>query len=152
MVLMVAGRDRSGDLGQDVEAEANALDNAGVRERILNESRILELRSAENEGDFVDRQLKIFGVRTQLDLGECGMPENSSVGVVGRIIGAVRVFVWRLLRFAFEWIIFHQNVINEQQAITLAHEVRLRKRENKELLKRIELLESRIKPTEEVSS
>ncbi len=152
MVLMVAGQDRSGDLGQDIGAEANALDNAGLRERISGESRILDLRSAENENEFVDSQLKIFGVRTQLDLGECELPEKSSAGVVGRIIGAVRGFVWRLLKFAFGWIVFHQNVINEQQAITLAHEVRLRKRENRELLERIELLESRIKPTEEVSS
>jgi len=142
MVLMVAGRDRSGDLRRDVCAEEMALVDPALRERMADGGRVLALRESVTENDFIDCQLEVLGVRTQLDLGECELPESSSV--VGRVVGAVRGFVWKLLRFAFEWMLFHQNVINEQQAITLAHEVRLRKRENEDLRKRLDALESKL--------
>ena len=150
MLLMVAGQDRVQDLGRSISAEAQAMDNSALRHQISMEAAVLGLGQVDNESDYLTHQLEAFGMRTQLDLNKCPLPENSSGGLFRRIVGAVRNFVWRLVRFAFEWTIFHQNVINEQQAITLAHEVRLRRRENDELRKRIELLESKLAITEEV--
>ncbi len=148
--LTVAGRDRSGDLGRDICAAAKALDDPGLQKSFDDGAVITALGSAENENDFIERHLEVFGQRTQLDFGKCRLPATS--GIAGRIIGVVRKFVWRLLRFAFEWMVFRQNVVNEQQAIALEHEVSLRKRENEELLKRVEYLESKIGLNEEVGS
>ncbi len=144
MVLTVAGKDRSDDLGRDINAAAKALNNPILQKSIDDGAAVLALGEADTEDDFIDDYLKVFGARTQVDLSRCSLPDGASSGVGGRVVGLVRKFVWRLLRFAFEWNVFHQNVVNEQQAIALAHEVRLRKRENDDLRKRIDELESNV--------
>jgi hypothetical protein len=148
LILTVAGLDRCGDLGRDICANAKALDDPILQKSIDDSDVVLELGKSANENIFMDSYLKCFVDRTQVDLSKCNLPNGAYSGVLGRAIGIVRNFVWRLLRFSFEWNVFHQNVVNEQQAIALAHEVRLRKRENDDLRKRINELESKSNPGE----
>jgi hypothetical protein len=149
MVLTVAGKNRSRDIGRDIAAEAAAFDNAEFRVKTADAAAILELGKVSSEEDYLTLQLEILGQRNQIDLNECTLPEGSNESLPKRIIGKLRGVLWRLIRFGFEWTLFHQNAITEQQAITLAHEVRLRRRENDELRKRISVLEQRLNGTQD---
>jgi hypothetical protein len=141
LFLTVAGLDCAASLGTEVETEAAGLSAPQLQERLNGELILTALADLNSEEAFLSHQLEYFGTRTQIDLNHCPMP-NSDGAFSQRMIGRMRGFAWRLLRFAFDWTAFHQNVINEQQMLTLSHEVRLRRRENAELLRRIKALEA----------
>jgi len=146
IVLLVAGEERSGGLGQSIRDEAARLGNPALSERLSGELLISELSEIANEEEYLTRQLELLGTRTQLDLNQCELPDSSSGGLPKKLIGKLRGFIWRLIRFAPEWMVYKQNTVNEQLAISMAHEVRLRRRENEELRRRIESLESATAP------
>lgn len=141
VVVTVAGKDRSAGLGRSIISEAESLDDPVLQKCLADSAVILELNREKQEDDFAKKYMEVFHPRTQLDLGKCKLPDSSNAGIAQRPIAAVRKIVWRLLRFVFEWVIFKQNVVNEQQVIALEHEIILRKRENEGLRKRIEKLE-----------
>jgi hypothetical protein len=143
ILLTVAGEDCSAELGQQIAAEAAAVDAHQLREHLAGELVLTTLAEEKSEEDFLTHQLELFGTRTQLDMNKCSLPDSSG-GIARRMLGKLRGLVWKLLRFAFDWITFHQNAVNEQQILTLSHEVRLRRRENAELRRRIEALEKKM--------
>ena len=142
MQLKIGGNERTNDLARQFAAEAAGLRLPGFERRLSDELSILDLKNAEDEAAFLDKLVEIYGERTQIDLAKCRLPSGSG-GAVSKLVGALRSFIWRLLKFAFGWLVFNQNVINEQQVVALAHEVRLRQKENADLRSRIEEIERR---------
>jgi len=140
--IMVAGRER-GDLPEQIEAAAAAMRNPQLEKMLIDEQPILAVRDAADEEAHLSRQLQIFGARSQTDIADIQLPQPAG-GAALRLINIPRAFVWRLLKFAFERFALKQNIINEQQIITLEKEVRLRRRESAELQRRIEVLEKRL--------
>jgi hypothetical protein len=142
MRLKIGGKERTDDLARRFAAEAAGMNLPGFERLLSDELSILDLRDAEDEAAFLDKLVEIYGERTQIDLEKCRLPSGSG-GAVSKLVGALRSFAWRLLKFAFGWLVFNPNVINDQQVTALAHEVRLRQKENAELRSRIEELERR---------
>ncbi len=146
--IKVAGKERSHDLGDEISVAAANLQNPDLEGLLADERPIRELLAISDEETFLTRYLEVSGARNQIDLNRCKLPSTSG-GITKRTLALVRQLVWRLNKFAFEWLLFHLNVINEQQSISLAHEVRLRRKENAELQARIEALEKRVLKKEE---
>ena len=146
MVLTVAGKDCTAGLGAEIASAARGIDHTWMRDRISGESEILDLGHLANESDFLDRHIALFGHRTQVTFTNFKQPAAGNG--LGRIAGAIRNVLWRLMLHPHDWTVFHQNAINLQAVRALELEVRLRRREAEQLRERLSALESRCKELE----
>ncbi len=140
MLLSVAGRDRTADLGAELTAAAARIGDPKLAGLLVGEAEILKLGDAANEADFLSRQLAVLGFRTQVDPGLCKPPP--SPGWTGRLITLARRVLWRLMRYPHDFITGHQNAVNGQLMRALELETRLRRRETAALRERIAALEA----------
>ncbi len=127
-----------------LQADAAAIDDFDLAERIAGESAILDLCGAGDEAAYQDRLLTIFGNRTQIGFERMRRPPAR--GVRGRLLAAVRRLLWSLMRGPHDWVAFQQNAVNEQAIKALALEVRLRRREGEVLRTRLDALERTVLP------
>jgi hypothetical protein len=140
MVLTVAGRDRSGDLGLELKAAAVRLDNSELAGLLAGEAEILKLGEAADESAFLTQQLKLLGFRTEVDPGTCAPPRTT--GWTGWFITLARRLLWRLMRYPHDFMAGHQNAVNAHLLRALELETRLRRRETAALRERIAALEA----------
>ena len=147
-LLQVAGKDCSGGWGAEIRAAAVSLRNPALEKMLSDATSLLSLREAGSEEDLLSTQLQVCGARSQVDVADCRLPQTEGRGAAARLLRLPRAFVWRLLKFAFGWLAFKQNAVNEQLVAMLAEEVRLRRRENAELRRRIDELEERMRRSE----
>ncbi len=137
--VLAGGQAFSADQLRALQADAAALHDPDLAERIAGESAILDLCGARDEVAYQDRLLQIFGNRTQIGFERMRRPPAR--GLKGRLLEAVRHVLWSLMRGPHDWAAFQQNAVNEQAVKALALEVRLRRRESEVLRARIEALE-----------
>lgn len=142
--VLAGGQAFSEEQLRALQADAAAIRDADLAERIAGESAILGLCGAGDEAAYQDRLLDIFGNRTQIGFERMRRPPAR--GLKGRVLEAVRRVLWSLMRGPHDWAAFQQNAVNEQATKALALEVRLRRRENEALRTRLEELERAVAP------
>lgn len=142
MNIIVAGQDRSRELGQDLRREAEALARADTSRRpaeIPPGIAALNLRNAKSESAYLDELMRLLRYRD----GVSPLPYRIPVapGLRGRLLGRVKEFFWKLLRYQHARMAFRQNLINTQLTSALEFELTARQKEVADLQKRVAALE-----------
>ena len=143
MKLIVAGKDRSHDIAPEIAQAALAtsrLDEPPVFPS--DDYSVLSLRAAQTDGEFLDAMIKAMWNRTGISTLDFHVPGRTSVK--GRIMTAVRRFLWKLLRYQHDRIAFQQNTINAQMTAAIEFLRTEQKREILELRQEIRRMTAQV--------
>ena len=111
MNLSVAGKDRSGDLGRAVAADAARLQAAGDVGALSPEHSALVLKTATDRADYLRRYLGLLRLRHGVRTADYYIPRGP--GWRGRLAVALKTVLWKLFRYQHDRIAFQQNAVNE---------------------------------------
>ena len=111
MNLSVAGQDRGGDLGREIAAAAERLQASGAVGALAPEHSALVLKAATDRADYLRRYLELLRLRHGVRTADYDVPRRP--GWAGRVAGAVKTVLWKLLRYQHDRIAFQQNAVNE---------------------------------------
>jgi len=144
MKLTVAGKDRSGDLGKELEQAMATRPDPGLSSLLSGEASILALKDASDETEYLTQHLNLIQSRHSVDPSTLSIPHNR--GITGRCLYWIRRVLWKLL-FPFQnQITFCQNTVNQllTNQIRIEHQAHMKK--FRELEQRVQELEKQIKP------
>lgn len=138
--VVVAGRDRSADLGAELMAAAARRPDRGLSRCIADEAPVLALKTAVNEAEFLSRYLALVQSRNRIDTQRFETPAGA--GALGRLATWFRLLRWRLFRYQHDWMAFRQNAINVSVAYQLEFERLAREKQIAELDERLRRIEA----------
>ncbi|MBI3986157.1 MAG: hypothetical protein HY343_04520 [Lentisphaerae bacterium] len=115
MRLWIAGQERSADLGPGIVREARALD-AAHRSQVMPsfgpDYRAEYLKESRSESDYEKRLFTL--IRNRYGIASVSFAIPRKPGFVWALMGVVRRFLWKLLRYQHDRMAFQQNLINLQ--------------------------------------
>jgi len=138
MKIFISGKDRTADVGMSIAAEATQRMKDPRCAFLGWPINALSLGDVNNEGSFSDRYLQLLRAKSHVNTLDFDIPRRP--GLVGSVQGAIRKFLWKLLRYQHDRITFRQNLINSQLASALEFE----REEKKKLAGRVAELEKRL--------
>ena len=142
MRLVVANNDVTSSLGADIaDAAQERAKHASPRFHVPEVSALL-LRNCKNEGEYFATFVKLLRMRHGASTDDFEI--QRAPGFIGGMMKAIRGFLWKLLRYQHDRMIFQQNLINEMLIHAVEFEVAQRNREISKL--RAELAELRQNP------
>ncbi|MBN1674714.1 MAG: hypothetical protein JXR37_26960 [Kiritimatiellae bacterium] len=146
MKLVIAGKDRSADLGPELAAAAAQRAAPELADRLRRHEAVLGLRSAPSQAAYLETLIDLLRVRHHADTGPFAIPTRP--GLAGRVQASVKRFLWKLLRYQHDRMVFQQNAVNTglTYALELQHE--LHQRELAALTQRVEEVEGRLRELE----
>jgi hypothetical protein len=112
MRILVGGKDRTADLGAELEAAARRRRDLGLVSLLEQEKAILSLKSRGNSGEYLDRHIELLRSRHGVDAGRWRPAGGRGAG--GRLLAAVRSMLWKVMRPSVDWLTFRQNAVNAQ--------------------------------------
>jgi len=137
MKLIVAGQDRTAELGAALRAVAVARP-AGLKPAVLPESiSALRLRDAANEAEYLDELVRLLRYRDNVDTLPFDIPR--SPGPLGAVLVRCKAALWNLLRYQHDRITFRQNLVSHLHSSALEFQ----QREIQELRRRLAALKSK---------
>ncbi len=140
MKVVVAGKDRTQDLGREITAAANPLSQKGVVPFLSPHHSALSLKSARNEREFLDTFTNLTRMRHGVRTGDFYIAAQP--GWKGRVMAWLKAALWRRLRYQHDRIAFQQNLINELNTQALERQNAVLTEEIGQLRRRIEQLEN----------
>ena len=139
MKLTVAGRDRSGDLGAAIAEEAGRLKASVAVGTLSPEHSALRLKQAANLEEYITSYMELLRIRHGVQTTDYYIPRRA--GIRGKVSSTVKKYLWKLLRYQYERIMFQQNLINELEINSAEFQRDRIKEELAELRHRIASLE-----------
>ena len=139
MKLVIAGKDRTDDLGRQLAETAQRRTQAILEESLRKESDVLALRESDSQEEYLRRHVTLLRARNCVDPARFETPCRP--GVFGRCLHGIRMFLWKVFRYQHEWTAARQNTINVQLAYELECERELRERQVRRLEDRVRRLE-----------
>ena len=139
MNLTIAGKDRSGDLGRDVAAEAWRLQASGTIGALSPEHSALVLKASADRANYLCRYVDLLRLRHGIRTVDYYIPRAS--GLRGRASAAVKAVLWKLLRYQHDRMAFQQNAVNELAIDALEFQRDETERELTDLKRRVAALE-----------
>ncbi len=139
MKLTVAGKDRSGDLGRDMAADAARLQAAGSVGALAPEHSALALKAATDRADFLRRYVALLRLRHGVRTADYYIPRGP--GWRGRIAVALKTVLWKLLRYQHDRMACQQNAVNELAIAALEFQRDETERDLADLKRRVVALE-----------
>lgn len=139
MNITVAGKDRTGDLGVAVAAEAARLKSAGAIGALSPQHSALVLKASLDREDYQRRFIGLLQLRHGLRTTDYFIPRGP--GLRGKTAVALRSLLWKLLRYQHDRMSFQQNMLNELTFDALEFQQGQMKSELAHLKKRLEDLE-----------
>lgn len=142
MKIIVAGQDRTQELGQALRQQVEGMRRGDIRRQPAQVSTAisaLSLRQAASESDYLDELVRLMRYREGVDTLDFYIPVRPGLG--GRLLGRVKQALWKLLRYQHDRITYRQNLINSLLAGALEFESAARRKNEAELNKRIAELE-----------
>ncbi len=130
------------DLSEKLSAQALTMQDTDYSSLLDGERAILCLPEAMSEEDYLTRFVEIM--RRRHDVNPALYSQPRTPGLRGQFSYAIRIFLWRIMRYQHFWLTFHQNGINAMQAEAIDFENRERKRQIIELEKRVKDLEEEL--------
>lgn len=116
MRLIVADRDRTSDLGQEIAGAARAMVAGKAKDDLpiflAPGDSVLSLRKAKNEAAYLDSLTTLMLSRAGTGTFDFYIPRKP--GLLGGIGASVKRFLWKLLRYQHDRVAFQQNSINIQ--------------------------------------
>ena len=146
MKVVVAGKDRTAELGPALSAGAQAMVGRDHAPKMLEEVYTsLSLRDAGNDAEFLDRLVLLLWHKTGVATVGFYMPRKP--GPLGWIGAQLRRALWKVLRYQHDRIAYQQNMINTQLTVALEFMHEQYKGHIAELRTRVEELERAAKKT-----
>lgn len=145
MKLSIAGHDRTPDLGSALRRQAEIMARGDDRHqpaRIAANISALALAQAQSDADYLDHFIRLIRYRDAVDTLNFDIPRKP--GVVGRCLARFKAFLWKLLRYQHDRIVFRQNLINTQLTSALEFEFTQRQKEAADLTRRVAELEKHV--------
>jgi len=142
MKISIAGQDRTQDLGQTLRQQAEIMARGDDRHqpaRITADISALALARAKSDAEYLDHLIRLIHYREAVDTLDFDIPRKP--GVAGLCMKRLKAFLWHLLRYQHDRIIFRQNLINTQLTSALEFEVTQRQNEMADLKRRVAELE-----------
>lgn len=142
MKLSVAGQDRTQDLGRELHRQAEAMERgpAGLKLAPLPpEIGALALARAGSDAEYMEHLVRLIGYRDAVDTLDFDIPRKP--GIAGLFMIKLKAFLWKLLRYQHDRIVFRQNLINTQLTSALEFEFTQRRQETDDLKRRVAELE-----------
>ena len=142
MKLIVAGHDRTQDLGPALRQQAAMMARGDDRHqpaRIAANISALALRGAASDAGYLDELIRLLRYRDGVDTLPFHIPGRP--GLCGRLLVRVKQGLWKLLRYQHDRIAFRQNLINTLLASALEFELAQRQKEMAGLKRRVAELE-----------
>ena len=139
MKVVVAGKDRTQDLGREATVAADTLSQKGVVPFLSPQHSALSLKSARNEREYLELFTNLTRMRHGVRTGDFYIAAQP--GWKGRIMTWLKTALWRRLRYQHDRIAFQQNLINELNTQTLERQNAVLTQEIEQLRRRVEQLE-----------
>lgn len=142
MRLVVAGKDRSADLGRQIA------DRAEQREKTASIGLLSPLHSAlclKNEvttHGYLNQFMRLLKMRHGVSTAPFPVPARA--GLSGGIMAAFKRILWRLLRYQHDRVTFQQNLINELLINALEMQKKMMEDRTEEVMKRLETVEAAV--------
>lgn len=134
--ILVAGRDRSGDLGEELRRAAEARAAGGPVPRFQDPAySALTLRAAADERDYLERFQGLLAIHHVVNPT---FPVPRRPGLAGVLAARVRDWIWRQVHYRIARIVTQQNGINEQLVFELALQNQALRRELAALRERVD--------------
>lgn len=149
MLLIMAGEDRSKDLGKELVARTHAHPCPDLQAQIDREPILTHPRAIDSTEPFSQTHLDLLRHRQCVNLD--GFTTPAAPGIKGRLLHRIRLIFWSLLRYQHEWSTRKQNSINTQLTYALQFEQEERKRETDALRNRIDQLEQQLNQSRKAS-
>ena len=145
MQLMVAGRDRSGDLGAEIESAAARLRKLKDRRappKISPEIGALVLHKASCNEEYLGHFLRLLRYRDAYDTYDFDIPRKP--GFAGRVMARIKRALWKRLRYQHDRIAFRQNLIHGLFTGAIEFESDARRRRDEDIMRRLAEFEERL--------
>ncbi len=110
MKIVVAGTDRTAEWAPRIEAEVARMSAQGECVFLPPALSALRLREARTESEYLGLLTELARRRHHIDT--LGFRAPRRPGAVGIIMGRVRAFLWRLLRYQHDRMAYRQNLVN----------------------------------------
>lgn len=140
VLLRIAGRDCSRDLGPQLEEAARAREDRGVAVSVGAEGEILSLRTARDLAEYQQIHGELLRSRSGVDTSRFRAPGGD--GARAWLRGMVWRLLWRVLRYQHDWVTFRQNTVNMQLLCRSEVEREIRAGQIAELERRVRDLET----------
>ena len=140
MKIIIAGKDRTSDLGSEIQQSAETLKKGKGPIFISPEISAADLLNTGSEHEYLQELIRLLRYRDAVDTLDFDIPKKP--GLFGLIAAKLKTFLWKLLRYQHDRIVFRHNLINGIFTSTLEFESALREKETVELKRRIEALEA----------
>lgn len=138
MKLNIAGQDKTNDLGQALRQRAEIMARGATSRRLAplaSEISALVLTRSKSDAEYLDHLIRLIRYRDAVDTLDFDIPRKP--GLAGLIMTHLKTFLWKLLRYQHDRIVFRQNLINTQLANALEFEVSQRQKETADLKQRV---------------
>ncbi len=140
MKIIVANKDRTSDLGAEIQQSARARRRGRAPEIISREISALNLLKAGSEHDYMRELIRLLRYRDAFDTLDFDIPRKP--GLIGLVSARLKMFLWKFMRFQSDRIAFRQNLINGMFTSALEFEMTIREQEIAELKRRTAVLEA----------
>ena len=143
MKLIVAGKDRSADLGDDLAREAAALAQSNTILPCGHDDSVLHLRDGASMAEYLQVYTPLMRINGGLRIALTTPPRPPRRGLVPRLRRWLRPLLLRVLRHEHAYIVHQQSTFNELLATALEFEVAESQRRCAEIETRLAALEAR---------
>ena len=143
MKLIVAGKDRSADLGHDIAREAVALAQSNTILPCGHDDAVLRLRDGASMAEYLKIYTPLMCINGGLRIALTTPPRPRRRGLVPRLRRWLRPLLLRVLTHEHAYIIHQQSTFNELLATALEFEVAESQRRCAEIETRLAALEDR---------
>ena len=109
MRLIIAGQDRSSDIGATLSGQAKR--HQGALSRWSPGDSALSLKHSRNAADYLTRYCRLMRLRYAVSTESFPIPGKP--GASGSLLRKVKGFLWKLLRSQHDRMAFQQNSVNE---------------------------------------
>ena len=144
MKLSIAGQDRTRDLGQALRQQAEAIECGAASRKLAplpSEISALALARAKSDAEYMDHLIRLISYRDAVATLDFDIPRKP--GLAGLIMTRLKAFLWKLLRYQHDRIVFRQNLINTQLTSALEFEFTRWQKETADLKRRVAELEKK---------
>ena len=109
MRLIVAGQDRTADIGAEISRRAAR--HQGALSPWSAQDSALSLKASRDRADYLNRFGKLLRLRYAVSTESFPIPGKP--GVAGSLMKKLKGVLWKLFRYQHDRMAFQQNVINE---------------------------------------
>mgnify|MGYP001585232594 CR=1 FL=1 len=144
MRLVIAGKDRTSDLGQAMAARAAR--HQGALSAWSPRDSALFLRESRDSSDYFDQFWRLMRLHHSVSTDFFHIPARP--GRAGNLTRQIKKVLWRVLRYQHDHVTFQQNIINELVTSAAEFQQAIARKQVADLERKVRRLEAGLKALE----